>query len=535
MAAPTDLNALSVTAASNAPAGSDAIAATADDYLRAIQAVLRQGVHKGSDIASSGTTDLSGTVGSYHDITGTTTITSFGSTGTAGIVKILQFDGALTLTHGASLILPGAANITTVAGDVAVFVCEGSGVWRCVSYAGKNFSANNALVAGTLGVTGNVTINPGYVGIGTSVVSGTGITIDDPSATTNAKGIKINDLTNGSSTNYGLHSSVTSGSGKYNLYIDGTAQNYLAGNTAFGATTSIGVAKISMRGSFTSDGSSNVAYGALLSADVTSASGDTGGVHQLGVTGSLTTAGATEVYPVVSGARFNEPNITVGSGDSITVAATVYITSAPTEGSTNAALYVASGSTILLGGLELGHASDTTLSRVSAGVVAIEGKNIGITLGTEQASTSGTAIDFTSIPAGVRRVTVMFNAVSTNGTSDLIVQIGDSGGVENTGYAGSSTSIIASSSFLVTTYPGAGFVVVDNAGAGGSYNGKLILTLEDSSDNTWSGSGVIGQDGGQEFTAGTKGLSAVLDRVRITTAGGVNTFDAGAINIAYEF
>jgi len=89
---------------------------------------------KGADIASAATTDLGATRGLMHDITGTTPITSFG-TGAEGMFKIIKFEGALTLTHNAtSLILPGAANITTADGDVAIMVSEGSGNWRCASY-----------------------------------------------------------------------------------------------------------------------------------------------------------------------------------------------------------------------------------------------------------------------------------------------------------------------------------------------------------------------------------------------------------------
>lgn len=89
---------------------------------------------QGANIASGSTTDLSTATGNYITITGTTTITSFG-TAQAGAERTLHFSGILTLTHNAtSLILPGAANITTVAGDVAVFRSLGSGNWRCVSY-----------------------------------------------------------------------------------------------------------------------------------------------------------------------------------------------------------------------------------------------------------------------------------------------------------------------------------------------------------------------------------------------------------------
>lgn len=89
---------------------------------------------KGSDIASATTTDIGAALGNYVVITGTTTITGLGTI-QAGAWRLVRFSGALTLTHnGTSLILPGAANITTVAGDVALFVSEGSGNWRCAFY-----------------------------------------------------------------------------------------------------------------------------------------------------------------------------------------------------------------------------------------------------------------------------------------------------------------------------------------------------------------------------------------------------------------
>lgn len=89
---------------------------------------------KGSDIASATTTDIGGMTGNYGDVTGTTTITGLGTV-QAGTFRIVRFTGALTLTHnGTSLLLPTAANITTVANDVAGFVSLGSGNWKCVWY-----------------------------------------------------------------------------------------------------------------------------------------------------------------------------------------------------------------------------------------------------------------------------------------------------------------------------------------------------------------------------------------------------------------
>jgi hypothetical protein len=88
---------------------------------------------KGADIASATALTL-GKDGNAFDITGTTTITSIGTQGIGSQVT-LQFDAALTFTHHATdLILPGAANITTAAGDIAVMYEYASGDWRCVSY-----------------------------------------------------------------------------------------------------------------------------------------------------------------------------------------------------------------------------------------------------------------------------------------------------------------------------------------------------------------------------------------------------------------
>jgi hypothetical protein len=103
-----------------------------------IQQVADANESKSADIASAATTALSTATASFLHVTGTTTITALGTV-QAGTRRIVVFDGALTLTHNAtSLILPTGANITTAAGDVAAFVSEGSGNWRCVSYQRAN-------------------------------------------------------------------------------------------------------------------------------------------------------------------------------------------------------------------------------------------------------------------------------------------------------------------------------------------------------------------------------------------------------------
>jgi hypothetical protein len=153
-----------------------------------------------------------------------------------------------------------------------------------------------------------------------------------------------------------------------------------------------------------------------------------------------------------------------------------------------------------------------------------------ITSGTAVASTSGTSIDFTSIPSWVKRITVMFNGVSTSGTSPILIQLGDSGGVENTGYVSLAAQITAST--VTNTTSTAGLIQVFAAVAANTLNGSTIISLFDS--NTWVSQGCSAYTDRQVTSAGSKTLSATLDRVRITTVGGTDTFDAGSINILYE-
>ena len=150
--------------------------------------------------------------------------------------------------------------------------------------------------------------------------------------------------------------------------------------------------------------------------------------------------------------------------------------------------------------------------------------------GTAVASTSGTAIDFTSIPSWAKRVTVMFGGVSTSGTSNLQIQIG-SGSFATTGYVSASSLLEAgtiSSSFT------SGFGIRSNAAAAIN-NGAVIITSL--SGNAWCAQGVLSittSTTGTITTGGSVTLSGTLDRVRITTVNGTDTFDAGSINILYE-
>ena len=188
------------------------------------------------------------------------------------------------------------------------------------------------------------------------------------------------------------------------------------------------------------------------------------------------------------------------------------------------------------GNIEL-QSNGTTKATVSSSGMAIGQYNPSsslITSGTAVASTSGTSIDFTSIPSWVKRVTVMFNGVSTNGSSNLLIQIG-SGSVLTSGYGSSAiyggTSIGGSNST-------AGFIITSAAGSTNTFSGANTICLFGSNTYVSTGNLIYDSISPAPFVMSSAGVRAsvggAIDRVRITTVNGTDTFDAGSINILYE-
>ena len=160
-------------------------------------------------------------------------------------------------------------------------------------------------------------------------------------------------------------------------------------------------------------------------------------------------------------------------------------------------------------------------------LVATTGTLAPIVSGTA-VSASGTSIDFTSIPSWVKRITVMMNGVSANGTSPFQIQIG-AGSVETTGYSSGSSQSLSIVSPATST---SGFILVYGGVAANLLSGQFVLTLLGS--NIWVQQGVGFYTDRNVTSGGNKTLSGTLDRVRITTVNGTDTFDAGSINILYE-
>jgi hypothetical protein len=186
--------------------------------------------------------------------------------------------------------------------------------------------------------------------------------------------------------------------------------------------------------------------------------------------------------------------------------------------------------------------SDTLIGTPATGNLEYNGQFFGtdsnasraqlqrIASGTAVASTSGTSIDFTGLPAWVKKITVMFNVVSTNGSSDYLIQIG-AGSFTTSGYTGSSS--------VVTTGVGTrnfttGFGIYNNIAAGTIFSGAMTISTMGS--NIWVASGAFGMSGsiGTMPSGGSVTLGGTLDRLRITTVNGTDAYDAGSVNILYE-
>ena len=195
-----------------------------------------------------------------------------------------------------------------------------------------------------------------------------------------------------------------------------------------------------------------------------------------------------------------------------------------------AASTTAAGKVELLTSAEAQAGTDTTRAMTATAMKAAQ-----IQPQTAVTLTTQTAVDFTSIPSWVNRVTLLFSSSSTNGTSVPIVQLGDAGGFETSGYTGNVSVGSNGVAWTVGATPASGFGLSTSNAAGSVYTGKLVL--DRINGNEWVASGDWAQTTATISThllTGAKTLSATLTQIRLTTVGGSDQFDAGTVNVSYE-
>ena len=217
------------------------------------------------------------------------------------------------------------------------------------------------------------------------------------------------------------------------------------------------------------------------------------------------------------------------SGTSITTTTTSF--TASIAGTTMTVTAVGSG-TVQVGQLITGTGvtAGTTITALGTGTGGTGTYTVSTTQTTASTTITVIGVDFTGIPSTAKRITVMFNGVSTSGTSNVQVQLGTSSGIVNSGYLSTASNIAAGTS--ATTNSATGLLIYSNT-ATDVRSGHMVIT--NFSGNSWVSSGVVKAATNQlSWGAGDVTLSGVLDRVRITTVNGTDTFDAGSINIMWE-
>ena len=200
---------------------------------------------------------------------------------------------------------------------------------------------------------------------------------------------------------------------------------------------------------------------------------------------------------------------------------------APAVAGTNTATLPAATGTIVVGSSAVSAAGQIPFSTDGTSYTP----TAKIVSGTVTATTSGTSIDFTSIPSWVKRITVMFQGVSTSGTNPYLIQLGTSGGIVSSGYVSRASNNTGAGTGTSATN---GFVINATVTAAQLTNGNVIICLLDSSTNSWSSGGMLAKDDATNPSAGAVTLSAALTQLRLTTTTGTDTFDAGKVNILYE-
>ena len=287
---------------------------------------------------------------------------------------------------------------------------------------------------------------------------------------------------------------------------------------------------------FTVGGNLTVTGTTTLSTALPVASGGTGATTDTGARTALSAAKSGANSDITSITGLTTP-LTIAQGGTGTASTTfanlttnVTGTLPVTNGGTGATT-LTSGSVIV----GAGTSTPTFVAPTTAGNVLFTTNGTSwsstpkITSATAQATTSGTNIDFTSIPSWVKRITVMFNGVSSSGASPFLIRLGTSGGVVSTGYTSTNCNQAGTDSNNTT-----GFLATQaSQSAADTVSG--ILTIVNVSSNIWVYSSTVkGNTSGMRYGAGDVTLAAALDRVRLTTVNGTDTFDAGSINIMYE-
>jgi hypothetical protein len=405
-----------------------------------------------------------------------------------------------------------------------------------------------ATVPAFLSVTGSPITTSGTLAIS---YSGTALPIANGGTGQTTSAAAITALTGTQTSGYYLRSDGTNAAlsaiqaadvPTLNQNTTGTASNVTGtvaiANGGTGATTqqaAINALAGSVQNSrFLAGNGTNVTMRAIAASDVPTLNQDTTG------TAANITAATNSTLTTLSALSLPGSQVSGNiSGNAANVTGTIAIGSGGTGQTTASAGFNALSPITTTGDLILGNGTNSATrlaigtdgqALISNGSTAVWGS--AIASATAVNTTSGTSIDFTGIPSWVKRITAVFSAISSNGTSSFQFQLGTTSGVTATGYDASLNSVASTATGVAFS---TGFGLVNSPSAAGAYSGQIILTLLDATSNFWGATSTL-TSGSTTLQVGGGGVSlaSTLTRVRLTTVGGTNTFDAGKMNILFE-
>ena len=310
--------------------------------------------------------------------------------------------------------------------------------------------------------------------------------------------------------------------GTIQLSSSGTSRATLAADASNTTLTSIG-----SRGLILNANSTNLIYG--------TSSGYVG-IKNASPTVELDVTGAAKTSTSITAGT------TIASGTTLTAGSSLAVTTSATIGTTlsvdtvqekTAAAGVSVSNTLKVDTIS-GKTTATTITIAGVSIASsqVDPSNRVITSSAVQATTSGSAITFSSIPSWVKRISVHFNGVSLSGAEQILIQLGTSGGFGSTTY--NSTAIgLTNGNYPGSSASTSGFVIFTNSSVY-TVSGVYVIDLMDSTNRIYVGSGnFILSTTALTNSAGQATLNAALTQLKIVPSG-TNTFDAGSVNIFYE-